>query len=131
MITQKQARQAIENTEKKARELGITITTVVVDENGLIVAASRMDNALPISPRFAFTKAYTASLLRMPTTTLAQFADPGKPYHGVTSIWNGEFTTIPGGLPITQKDSIVGGIGCGGGDPTQDEACAKSGLSAF
>ena len=125
MISVENAKNAIASAQRKARDLSINISVVIVDQNGLIIAAERMDNALPISPRFAYAKAYTAAVLRMPTNTLAEFAQPGKPYFGVTSIFGGEFTDIPGGLPVTINKRIVGGVGVGGGEVKQDEECAN------
>ena len=129
MITLHKAKKALEAEESIAKELGIAISTVIVDGNGYIIASSRMDNALPVSPRFAFTKAYTAAVLRMPTQGLAEYATAGKPYYGVTAIWSGEFTTIPGGLPVNDNNGVIGGVGVGGGEPPQDEKCSKAALA--
>ncbi len=131
MITLVQARKALEASEAKARQFGITVSTVIVDANGLIIAASRMDNSLPISPRFAYAKAYTAAVLRMPSAVLEEYAVPGKPYYGITAIFGGEFTTIPGGYPVAKNNRVIGGIGVGGGEPSQDEACAKEALKVL
>lgn len=131
MISLHKAKKALEASEAKAKELGITVTTVIVDGSGLIIASSRMDNALPVSPRFAFTKAFTAAVLRMPTNVLADFAIPGKPYFGITSIYGGEFTTIPGGIPIQMEKAVVGGVGVGGGEPPQDVQCAEAALKVL
>lgn len=131
MITQSQAKKAIEASEAKAREMGIAVTTVVVDASGLVIASSRMDGALPISPRFAYAKAYTASVLHMPSGVLEDFALPGKPYYGVNAMFGGEFTTIPGGVPVTIHERFVGGVGVGGGDPKQDLTCAEEAKKAI
>lgn len=125
------AKRGVAAAEKKAEELGIKITTCVVDEKGLIVIMARMDDALPISPRFAESKAYTACVLRMPTKSLLDYAAPDEPYYGVTSLFAGEFTTIPGGLPVQIEERFVGGVGVGGGAPDQDEQCAKAALQAI
>lgn len=125
MISLSKAKKAVEAAEKKATELGIKITICITDRYGLTVLSSRMDDALPISARFAFSKAYTASVLQMPTNKLAEFAQPGKPYYGVTSIWDGRFTTIPGGVTVAKKNKVIGGVGVGGGMPSQDKECAE------
>ena len=132
MIALEKAKKALEASESKAKELGITVTTVIVDAHGSIVAASRMDGALVISPKFAESKAYTSACLRMPTEGIAAYAVEGKPYYGINSLFDGELTTIAGGFPITINGQVVGGIGVGGSaDPTQDSQCAQEALKVL
>lgn len=132
MITLEKAKKALEASEKKAKQLGIAVTTVIVDEHGSIVAVSRMDNAIPISPRFAYSKAFTSANLGMPTGAMEQYAAENKPYFGVNTLFGGELTTIAGGLPVKIGDKIVGGVGVGGSaDTKQDLECAKEAVNAL
>lgn len=123
-------RKALELAEAKAKELGSAISVAVVDEYGDLVGFSRMEGAIKISPKFAIAKAYTSGTLGMATGDLAGFAQEGKPYHGLDSIFGGELTTIAGGLPIKVGEKLIGGIGVGGSyDVTQDVECAKAALA--
>ncbi|OGG05091.1 hypothetical protein A2Z33_06605 [Candidatus Gottesmanbacteria bacterium RBG_16_52_11] len=132
MINQKQAMKAIEAAQAKANELGIAVTVAVVDEYGMLLALSRMDGALKVSPRFATTKAYTSGTLGMPTGAMEPFTIPGKPYYDLNSLHGGEFTTIAGGIPVTHDGKLIGGVGVGGSmDVSQDEQCAKAGAEAI
>lgn len=132
MLTLEQAKKALQASEKKAHELGVTVTTVVVDSYGVPIATSRMDGALVVSPRFAMRKAYTAATLKMPTHDLAPYAAEGKPYFTVHTSFHGDFLLIMGGLPVKHGDAVVGGIGVGGSmDVTQDLECAKAALAAI
>ena len=74
------AKKVIEAAEAKAEELGIAISTAIVDEYGDLVAFSRMKGAIKISPKFALAKAYTAGTIGMATVDMAPYAVPGKPY---------------------------------------------------
>ncbi|KKR81292.1 MAG: ATP/cobalamin adenosyltransferase [Candidatus Daviesbacteria bacterium GW2011_GWA1_41_61] len=126
------AKKVIEAAEAKAEELGIAISTAIVDEYGDLVAFSRMKGAIKISPKFALAKAYTAGTIGMATVDMAPYAVPGKPYYGMDALFGGELTTIAGGLPIKAGDKLIGGIGVGGSaDVTQDVECAQAALKAL
>jgi uncharacterized protein GlcG (DUF336 family) len=132
MITLAQAKNALAAAETKAKELGITVSIAVVDEYGTLVAFSRMDGALKISPEFARTKAFTAGTLGFPTEGLAPYATVGKPYHDITALFGGELTTIAGGEPVMLDGKLAGGVGVGGSnDVSQDAECAKAGVAAI
>lgn len=125
-------KKALEAAEAKAKELGIGVSIAVVDEYGDLVAFSRMEGAIKISPRFAMAKAYTAGTLGIATEDISQYAGEGKPYYGINSILGGELTTICGGLPIKAGDKLIGGVGVGGGyDVKQDAECAKVAVEAL
>lgn len=126
------AQRAVEETMKKAEELGMSISVAVVDQYGDLVAFGRMKGAIKISPKFAIAKAFTSGTLGMGTGDMAGYAVEGKPYFGLTSLFGGELTTIAGGLPIKSGEELIGGIGVGGStDVSQDLECAKAGLNAF
>lgn len=123
-------KKAIDVAEAKAKELGIAVSIAIVDEYGDLVAFSRMEGAIKISPKFALAKAYTAGTIGMATADMAPYAVEGKPYYGMDALFGGELTTIAGGLPVKDGNKLVGGIGVGGSaDVNQDAECAKAALS--
>lgn len=125
-------KKALEAAEAKAKELGIAVSVAVVDEYGDLVAFSRMEGAIKISPKFAIAKAYTAGTIGMATADMAPYAAPGKPYFGLDALFGGELTTIAGGLPIKCGDKLAGGVGVGGSaDVSQDAEVAKAALSVL
>jgi uncharacterized protein GlcG (DUF336 family) len=126
MITLAKAKEAIEASEKKAEELGVKVTTAIVDDHGSLIALSKMDGALHISPRFASAKAFTSANLGAPTEGLAGYEVEGKPYFGLNTLFGGELTAIAGGVPVTMHDKVIGGVGVGGSmDVRQDAQCAQ------
>jgi uncharacterized protein GlcG (DUF336 family) len=132
VLTLEKAKKVLKASEEKAKELDITVTTVVVDNSGILIASHKMDDALSVSPKFAQAKAFTSGTLGLPTSEIAKYAGPDKPYYGVTGLEGGIFTTIPGGLPIVEGGNLVGGVGVGGSyDVNQDAECAQAGVDAL
>jgi len=126
IITLEKAKQALEASEAKAKELGITVSTAIVDDYGVLIAISKMDGALHISPKYAFAKAYTAANLCFPTGDLEQYAGEGKPYFGFNTLFGGELTAIAGGLPTKMHGKVIGAVGVGGSaDVSQDVQCSQ------
>ena len=127
MLNLNKAKKALEASEEKARQLNIAVTTVIVDSHGSIIAVSRMDGAIPISPRFAYAKAFTSASIGVPSEGLSDYAKEGKPYFGINTLFGGELTAIAGGVPVKRGEKLIGGIGVGGSaDVTQDAQCAQS-----
>jgi|SRR5579885_1681488 len=132
MIPLDKAKKALEASERKAEELAITVSTVIVDDHGSIIASSRMDGAFPVSPKFAHSKAYTSANLFMPTDGIAPYAGETKPYFGINTLFAGRITTIAGGIPVKVNGKVVGAVGVGGStDPQQDKACAEAAVKVL
>lgn len=121
----------LDAAEQEATEQGIAITTVIVDESGVLKALRRMDGAPLVSIGAAHKKALTAVGFGMPT---------GKPWHdfikddpillqGAPSL--PDFILLGGGFPITVDGAVVGAIGVSGGHYSVDEACARAALAVL
>lgn len=124
------AEKAAEAAIAKARALNIKITVTIVDEHGTPVLIKRMEGAIPASPDFAFSKAYTSAVIGLPTEAIGQYAVPGQPLNGITSAMGGKIMVIAGGLPVKEGDKILGAVGVGGSyDVGQDLACAQAALT--
>jgi len=76
-ITLAASKKALEGAEAKARELGLNITTAVVDTGGVLVGLSRMDGARWMTVHIAVGKAKGSVAYSKPTSELAERA--GRP----------------------------------------------------
>lgn len=129
MLTLEKAQELVTKVIKKAEELQQKVSVAVVDDHGEIVSLAKMDDSFVISPKFAISKAKTSAVLRMPTSQIGTYAQPGKPYYGLTDAFGGELMTIAGGVPITHNEKVIGAIGVGGSyDVAVDEQIAQSAL---
>lgn len=132
MITLEKAVAALKASEAKAKELGITVSTAIVDDYGVLIAFSRMDGALNVSPRFSQAKAHTSAALGLPSGDVANYTGEGKPYMGVHTFFAGKWMVIAGGLPVKIDGKVVGAVGVGGSmDVTQDVQCAQAAVNAL
>jgi len=124
----KMIKAAIERAEKMNRLCSVAI----VDDRGFLVAIHRMDRAPIPTVDIARDKAWTAATFRMPTTDIVKFGDASNPGLGFnTQNWNDRLTTIPGGLPIKDGDTVIGGVGVSGGTPDEDVTVCQSALAAL
>jgi len=115
----------------KAAELGALVSVAVVDAGGNLVTFSRMDGAEIAGPTLAVDKAYTSVSNRISTHGLAELAAPGGSLYGIQSNGGGRFVIFGGGIPIWERDVVVGGIGVSGGAVDEDIAAATAGLDEY
>src|SRR5579875_3921532 len=114
----------------KAREIGVPMTVVVVDDGGNLKAAARMDGSGFGGIEIVLRKAVTAAGFRSSTQALGDRAqsDPARlaSFANLPHIWLGG-----GGLPVMRGGELLGGSGAGGGTPEQDTEVAQAGVAAF
>jgi uncharacterized protein GlcG (DUF336 family) len=131
-LTLKEANQVIERAQAKATELGVKVTVAVADEGGLLIALSRMDGAIPISPQIAEAKAVGAAMFLRDGGWLRQvYQDRPGFFHAVDRMVRTPLIPGPGSVPIKKAGNIVGAIGVSGASPEQDLECAEAGLASL
>jgi glc operon protein GlcG len=123
------ANDVIAKAHEKAKELGIKVTVAVVDEGGLLIALSRMDGALPLSPQLAEAKAVGAAMFLRDGGQLAQMAQdrPGF-FHAADRMVRVPLIPGLGSALIKEDGKVIGAVGVSGGRPEQDLDCAEAGL---
>jgi uncharacterized protein GlcG (DUF336 family) len=130
-LTLEDARVGIEAAKKKATEINVPMDIAVVDEAGNILAFERMDGGLVGSIQIAIDKAYTASVLRIPTGEEGKIAQPGGPDFGINSTCGGRIVIFAGGVPVKLDKLVLGAVGCSSGTVEEDTSVAEAGASAI
>src|SRR6267143_6321690 len=116
-----EANDVIEKAHARAAQLGIKVTVAVVDEGGHLIALSRMDGALPLSPQLAEAKAVGAAMFLRDGAALAQMAQDRPGFFSAAD----RLVRVPlipglGSVPIKHDGKVIGAIGVSGGRPEQD-----------
>lgn len=125
------ARRMIAAAEKAADEQGQPMCIAVVDAGGILVAHIRQDRAWLGSVDIAINKAFTARAFNLSTADLAGESQPGGQFYGIDKSNQGRVLIIPGGVPVTRNDMVVGAVGVSGGTGEQDKAVVDAAAAAF
>jgi uncharacterized protein GlcG (DUF336 family) len=109
----------------KADELGCKVSLTVVDQSCRMIAFLMMDGARHFSIITTQRKAITAASQRQPTGYA--------PEENALSmaVRMGDFTNVPGGLPIVVAGTVIGAVAAGGAKIEQDVLVAKAALAAL
>lgn len=130
-ITLELAIRLIAIAEYKACQMGLPVSTAVVDECGNWIAFHRMDNATLAGIDIAENKAWTSATMRMRTVDLALLALRGGDAFGVNITNQGKVVILGGGIPLDDGGQIIGAIGVSGGTGAQDMQVAETAVQAF
>ncbi|MDR1536629.1 MAG: heme-binding protein [Clostridiales bacterium] len=123
--------EALSQTAKaKSREIGVGVTLSISDENGNLRLLQRFGDAILPSIEISQNKAYTAAVLRQPTSEFGRIAQVGESAFGI-NVTNSRLVIFGGGFPLKADGRVVGGIGVSGGSVAEDEEVASAVLKAF
>jgi len=130
-VTLEQAMAIVSAARAKAVKQGTLMNIAVVDAGANLKAFVRMDGAFLGSIDVSIKKAKTARLFNMPTGTLGELAQPGKPLYHI-EFSNDGLITFPGGVPLKDKDgNIIGAVGVSGSSVEDDNEVALAGAAAL
>ena len=125
------ARRAMDRMLQEALKVPTRpVAIAICDDQGELVSFARMDKCAPLPLTVARKKAYTAARTRTDTKA---FADRLKSM-GRSAIEFGDpnLLAVQGGVTIAGADgATLGGIGVSGLAAEEDEAIARTGLSAI
>ena len=119
----------VQAAHKRAAELDIAVTAVVVDESGRLLALGRMDRARPITSEIASNRAYTAANFQQPTDQLSASANQAW-FQSLVVSSTGRITPGGGAVPVLEGDRVVGAVAVAGGTEEQDTRCCEAALAA-
>jgi glc operon protein GlcG len=121
------ARRILAAAETEARKRGVGVVTVVVDEEGHLIALSRMDDAQVASVEVGIGKARTAAIFRRPSRVFEEQIRDGR----VAALALAGATPLQGGVPVLQGGVVIGAVGVSGDSPQVDEEIAIAGARAL
>ncbi len=127
-----EALRVTQAAHERARQIGIRVTAVVVDEGGLLQSLARMDGAPPLSAQIAESKAVGAALWHRDGASLAQ-VNQERPafFQAVAHLVRMPIIPGLGSVLIRREAAVLGAVGISGGKPEQDLECAEYGLKAL
>jgi uncharacterized protein GlcG (DUF336 family) len=119
--------------EKKAKQEKAKASIAITDESGFLIALHRLDGAPFPTADIARDKAWTAAAFEMQSEQVHAYGDKNLPGFGINiTNYNERTSPIPGGVPIKNKNQVIGAIGISSAHPLKDRqialAVAKSGL---
>ena len=111
---------------------GVPMNIAIVEAGTHLVAFERMEGAKTTSTSIAMDKAFAAAGHLMTTRALAERAGPTGIAFGMHTTNGGRLNIIPGGVPLEDSaGTVIGGIGCSGGTPDQDEEVCEAAIAAL
>jgi glc operon protein GlcG len=125
-----EARKALDAAEASATKAGLSLSCVVVDSRGDLIALHRMDNARFLTMDVARGKALAAAAFGQPSGSLSQIAT-GPWFQNLNAAAQGRLYPVQGGVPIIRNKQTYGAVACSGGTGQQDEDSAKAGAAVF
>ncbi len=128
-LTNEAARRMISASQAKARELGVLVSTAIVDAEGRLFAFERMEGSRWISVEVSQAKAFTGALLGRDGPELAQMAPAT--LAGLAAMHHRALMPMGSVTTLREGTTLIAGIGCSGATDEQDGECAHAARDAY
>jgi len=130
-LAAEQLEEAIAAARQSAEGIGARVAIAIVDAAGNLAGFLRLPGAFLASSDLAIDKAWTAASFGMSTRAFGEMLGdtPRAVRDGL--LRRPRVTEVPGGIVIQNEGRMLGAIGVSGGSDVEDEAIARSALSAF
>ncbi|WP_459712414.1 GlcG/HbpS family heme-binding protein [Paraburkholderia sp. 2C] len=129
------AMRMIGASHRRAHELGMAVSTAIVDPDGRLLAFGRMDGTHWLSIDAAQAKAFTGALLRQEGPALQQIPPA---MISALSLMQGRAVLPMGSVTVLRDENnqLLAGIGCSGigsagATDDQDGECARAARDAY
>ena len=123
------AKKIADRVEAESFKQDVPVAVTVIDIHGNVVLTHRMTGAPTFSLELSERKAYTSALVRMRTADLVPLVQPGAELYPLLAVSGGRYSAIGGGVPVTNEDQVIAGVGVSGGTVEQDTAIVEAAMS--
>src|SRR5262252_5029568 len=133
-LTHAGAKKIVDTAVAKARQAGISISVVVADSGGNLLALERMDGGRFHTVHSATTKAVCCASNKRPTSShgaQGQQLDVSHALGLALAAGPERWTAMEGGCPVIVGGECIGGIGVAGGDWKTDETIAQQAVESL
>ena len=128
-----ECRSFFDAVDRKAKEIGVAVSTAVVGPEGNLIALERMDEAGFITPETAIAKAYTVAAFRSMSPRFSDglviqkwFMERNPQMMLNAAVLSGGKVAASGGsAPIFRGNDLVGAYAISGATSNQDEEIAE------
>jgi glc operon protein GlcG len=128
-LTAEIAQRMVRASQDKARELGVAVSTAILDPEGRLFAFGRMEDAPWIGIEVSQAKAFTGALLRRDGADLAKM--PPAMFSLLSTVQGRGLMPMGSVTILLEGDTLIAGIGCSGATDEQDGECAHAARDAY
>src|SRR2546429_2886955 len=122
------AKNIADRVEAESAKQNVPVAVTVIDIHGNVVLTHRTTGAPAFSLELSERKAYTSALVGMRTADLVPLVQPGGELYPLLAVSGGRYSAIGGGVPVTNEDEVIAGVGVSGGTVEQDTAIVDAAM---
>ena len=123
------AKKIADRVETESLKINVRVAVTVIDTHGNVVLVHRMNGAPAFSLELSERKAYTSALVGMRTADLVPLVQPGGELYPLLAVSGGRYSAMGGGVPITNEEQVIAGVGVSGGTTAEDIAIIEAAMT--